>query len=104
MIARYAKGGRYERTEREVRKVCSVGEDVSRRACPGKVMGMAGEVAEYLHGVDRAAEELRERLYEQLSRKEEYRRTGNYMEDVRRENELKQIIEEEILSELVYVD
>ena len=71
---------------------------------PAKLWGMAGEVAEYLHGVDRAAEELRERLYEQLSRKEEYRRTGNYMEDVRRENEMKQIIEEEILSELVYVD
>lgn len=71
---------------------------------PAKLWGMAGEEAEYLHGVDRAAEELRERLYEQLSRKEEYRRTGNYMEDVRRENEMKQIIEEEILSELVYVD
>ena len=71
---------------------------------PAKLWGMAGEVAEYLHGVDRAAEELSERLYEQLSRKEEYRRTGNYMEDVRRENEMKQIIEEEILSELVYVD
>ena len=71
---------------------------------PAKLWGMAGEVAEYLHGVDRAAEELRERLYEQLSRKEEYRRTGNYVEDVRRENEMKQIIEEEILSELVYVD
>ena len=54
--------------------------------------------------MDRAAEELSERLYEQLSRKEEYRRTGNYVEDVRRENEMKQIIEEEILSELVYVD
>ena len=71
---------------------------------PAKLWGMAGEVAEYLHGVDRAAEELSERLYGQLSRKEEYRRTGNYMEDVRRENEMKQIIEEEILSELVYVD
>ena len=35
---------------------------------------------------------------------ERYKRTGDFMEDYRRQTEIKQLIEEEILSELVYVD
>ena len=35
---------------------------------------------------------------------ERYKRTGNFLEDYRRQTEIQQIIESEILSELVYVD
>lgn len=57
---------------------------------------------EYLHGVDRQAENLYNDLYAKLSKSEQYKRTGNYMTDVRRLNEMKQVIEEEILSEIIY--
>ena len=68
-----------------------------------KMWGLAGELPEYLHGVDQAAEELYEVMYEKLSKDERYKRTGNYLEDVKRENTIKMIIEEEILNEIVYV-
>ena len=60
-------------------------------------------IPEYLHGIDKAAERLWEVMYEKLSNDPRYKRTGNYIEDVRRENEKKQLIEEEILNEIVYV-
>ena len=59
---------------------------------------------EYLHGIDRQADELYETMYAKLSQDERYKRTGNFMEDYRRQTELQRLIEEEILSELVYVD
>ena len=58
---------------------------------------------EYLHGVDRQAEDMYNVLWEKLSKSEQYKRTGDYMTDVRRINAMKQVIEDEILSELVYV-
>ena len=60
-------------------------------------------IPEYLHGVDKAAERLWDVMYEKLSGDSRYKHTGNYLEDVRRENEKKQLIEEEILNEIVYV-
>ena len=57
-----------------------------------------------LHGIDRQADELYESMYARLSKDERYKRTGDFMEDYRRQTEIKQLIEEEILSELVYVD
>ena len=60
-------------------------------------------VPEYLHGIDKAAGEMWDVMYEKLSRDPRYKRTGNYLEDVRRENAIKQLIEEEILNEIVYV-
>ena len=42
-------------------------------------------------------------IYAKLSVKDEYKRTGEYLSDARKENEMRQRIEEEILSELVYV-
>ena len=59
---------------------------------------------EYLHGIDRQADELYESMYAKLSQDERYKRTGNFMEDYRRQTEIQRLIEEEILSELVYVD
>ena len=59
---------------------------------------------EYLHGIDRQANELYESMHEKLMKNERYKRTGNLMEDYRRQTEVQKLIEEEILSELVYVD
>ena len=69
----------------------------------GKLLSLAGQLPEYLHGVDKAAEELYEVMWNKLSKSEQYRRTGNYLEDVKRINAMKQVIEEEILSEIVYI-
>ena len=41
-------------------------------------------------------------MYEKLKKDECFRRTENFLEDVRRENAVKSIIKEEILSELIY--
>ena len=57
----------------------------------------------YLHKIDEQAEDMYDVLYEKLSKSEQYKRTGDYMTDVRRLNAMKQVIEEEILAELVYV-
>ena len=46
--------------------------------------------------------ELYEVMYAQLSKKEEYKRTGDYMVDVQRENTIQKIIEEAILNQIVY--
>ena len=59
---------------------------------------------EYLHGIDRQADELYEIMYAKLSKDERYKRTGNFMEDYRRQTEIQKLIEEEILNELVYAD
>ena len=69
----------------------------------GKLLSLAGQLPEYLHGVDKAAENMYDVLWDKLSKSEQYRRTGNYLEDVKRINAMKQVIEEEILSEIVYI-
>ena len=58
---------------------------------------------EYLHGVDRQADELYDTMYEKLSKQERFRKTGDFMENLKRETEMQQLIEEQILSEIVYV-
>lgn len=69
----------------------------------GKLLSLAGRLPEYLHGVDKVAEELYDVMWDKLSKSETYQRTGDYLEDVKRINTMKQVIEEEILSEIVYV-
>ena len=69
----------------------------------GKLLSLEGQLPEYLHGVDKAAEELYDVMWDKLSKSEQYRPTGNYLEDVKRINAMKQVIEEEILSEIVYI-
>ena len=69
----------------------------------GKLLSLTGQLPEYLHGVDKAAEDLYDTMWDKLSKSEQYRRTGNYLEDVKRINAMKQVIEEEILSEIVYI-
>ena len=67
-----------------------------------KTAALGKDLPEYLYAIDRAADDLYETMYEKLKKDERFRRTGNFLEDVRRENTIKNIIEEEILSELIY--
>lgn len=57
---------------------------------------------EYLHGVDRQAENMYNVLYAKLSQNPLYKRTGEFMEDYKRLTALQHTIEEEILQELIY--
>ncbi|MCH5151055.1 MAG: TnpV protein [Clostridiales bacterium] len=57
----------------------------------------------YLHGIDKQAEELQATLSDKLSQSEQYKRTGDFVEDYRRLTAMQKVIEEEILAELVYV-
>lgn len=59
---------------------------------------------EYLHGIDRQVDELYETMYKKLNEDERYKRTGDFMEDYRRQTAIQKLIEEEILNELVYVN
>ena len=59
---------------------------------------------EYLHGIDRQADELYETMYAKLNEDERYKRTGDFMEDYRKQTAIQKLIEEEILNELVYVN
>ena len=58
---------------------------------------------EYLHGVDKAADELYETMYEKFSKEERFKKSADFMENMKRETEMQRLIEEEILNELVYV-
>ena len=70
---------------------------------PARYWARGKDLPEYLHGIDRQAGEMYDTIYAKLSVKDEYKKTGEYLSDVRKENEMRQRIEEEILSELVYV-
>lgn len=70
----------------------------------GKYWALGKDLADYLHGIDKAADTLYETMYKKLSATDKYKRTGNYIEDVRRITEMQRLIEEEILTELVYVN
>ena len=59
---------------------------------------------EYLHGVDKQAEDMYNVLYAKLSLSPLYKRTGEFMEDYRRLTALQHAIEEEILNELIYIE
>uniref|UniRef100_UPI004025B877 TnpV protein n=1 Tax=Candidatus Fimenecus sp. TaxID=3022888 RepID=UPI004025B877 len=58
---------------------------------------------EYLHGVDKAADELYETMYEKFSKEERFKKSADFMENLKRETEMQRLIEEEILNEFVYV-
>ena len=60
-------------------------------------------IPEYLHGVDKAADELYETMYEKLSKEERFKKSADFMENLKRETEMQRLIEEEILNEVVYV-
>ena len=58
---------------------------------------------EYLHGVDKAAEDLYETLYEKFSKEARFCKSEDFMGNLKRETEMQRLIEEEILNEIVYV-
>ncbi len=68
----------------------------------GKLWALAGELPNYLHGIDKQAEELYEVMYGQLSQKDEYKKTGEYVLDMQKETVMQQAIEEAILSQIIY--
>lgn len=70
---------------------------------PAKLWALAGDLPEYLHGIDEQADDLNEMMYAKLSESEQFRRTGDFLKDFQIETEKKHLIEEEILNELVYV-
>ena len=59
----------------------------------GKYWALGGDLPDYLHGIDRQAEELYSVMYDKLSKDEKYKRTGNYLEDVRRIKEMQDRID-----------
>lgn len=60
-------------------------------------------LSEYLHGIDRQAERMYETMYAKLSASEQFKKTGDFVKDLQIETEIKHRIDEEILSELIYV-
>ncbi len=67
----------------------------------GELLAMT-DVPAFLHGIDRQADEMYEYLYEKLSKSERFKRTGDFLTDLRRQTELQHEIEQEILNELIY--
>ena len=59
---------------------------------------------EYLHGIDKAAGEMYDVLYEKLSKSENYKKNGDFLHDLRVETEIRNRIDTEILNEIVYAD
>ena len=60
-------------------------------------------IPEYLHGVDKAADELYETMYEKFSKEERFKKSADFMGNLKRETEMQRLIEEEILNEVVYI-
>ena len=61
-------------------------------------------IPEYLHGIDKAAERLYESMYAKLSALPKYKKNGDFLYNLRVETEIQELIEEEILNEIVYVN
>ena len=70
---------------------------------PAKYWGLAGNVPEYLHGIDEQANDMYDTLYEKLSKSEQFRKTGDFVKNLQLQTEMQHIIEQEILNEIVYV-
>ena len=67
----------------------------------GKYM-LIENIPEYLHGIDRAAEEMYDAMYKKLSSLPKYKKNGDFIHNLLIETEMQRIIEEEILNEIVY--
>lgn len=78
---------------------------LKRKYLEGKGLDWTIEnLPEYLHSVDKQAEDMYNVLYAKLSPSPLYKRTGEFMEDYRRLTAMQHAIEEEILSELIYTE
>ena len=70
----------------------------------GKYWALAGDLPEYLHNVDKQADRLYTVMYNKLSVSERFKKTGDFIKDLQIETEKQRLIEEEILTSLVYVE
>ena len=61
-------------------------------------------IPEYLHGIDKAADEMYDVMFEKLSKSDKYKKNGDFLHDLRVETEMRNRIDTEILNEIVYVD
>ena len=52
-------------------------------------------LTEYLHGVDIAADELNETMYEKFSKEERFKKSADFMENLKRKTEMQRLIDEE---------
>lgn len=68
-----------------------------------KYWALAADLPEYLHGIDRQANAIYETMYANLSAQVEYQKTGDFLSDWQKETKMQKLIEEEILTELIYV-
>lgn len=100
-IVEYQKNVKYK--EHVYGKYGTLAKLYIERQCVGKMWSLADNLPAYLHNIDEQAEKLYSVMYNKLSKDEKYKRTGNYLEDVRRIKEMQDLIEEEILNEIVYV-
>ena len=50
---------------------------------------MIADLPTYLHGIDKAAEQIWEVMREKLLKRPEYKKTGDFMHDVKIETEIK---------------
>ncbi len=71
---------------------------------PAKLWTLAGDLPEYLHGIDSQADELYETMYTKLSADECFKKSGDFISNLQKETEIQNLIETEILTELIYVD
>ena len=96
----------YERTVKPVKHVYgkygTLAKKYLEEHAPARYWAIE-DLPAYLHGIDDAARRMWDTMYEMLTHSEQYKRNGNYMHDVRVLQEIRQLIDEEILNELVYV-
>lgn len=63
----------------------------------------SGEYPAYMHNIDKQADELYLQIKAKLVSLPQYKKSEDFMENLRIETEIKQRIEEEILNELIYI-
>ena len=94
----------YQRVVKPVKHVYGKYGTLAKRYLEDKGIDWTiANLPEYLHGVDKAADEMYETMYEKFSKEERFKRSEDFMENLKRETEMRQLIEEEILNEIVYV-
>ena len=65
-----------------------------------QVYGKYGTLAKR---IDKSADERYETMYEKFSKEERFKKSEDFMENLKRQTEMQRLIEEEILNEIVYV-
>ena len=94
----------YQRVVKPVKHVYGKYGTLAKRYLEDKGIDWTiANLPEYLHGVDKAADELYETMYEKFSKEERFKRSADFMENLKRETEMQRLIEEEILNEIIYV-